>query len=345
MLKSAFDNNAIVAASLSGEQRVLKEGSILCLEDRTLIGPLCEVFGQLQAPFYRVSFDKSESKTKSYNEIKERVGAKVFYVVPEAHWVDTFQLKQLKGTDASNGFDEELPEHEQEFSDDEKEMAFKRKKKLTKKRKSESDTEEPNKQSITSRRNPIPCNNRTTTYQPRNHRGERNSNTNPNYQENSRNRNWTHGKNSKPPVPTNPMQLPPGFDQRLMEQTQQSVAYQSQNYNAGFYQSPQPPIFPGFGIPNNQNVYPLAQNQYMPMYMQNNPFPTPGMPNQIPMPQFQPPFFQPQLNNPMSNQQTPGYPNYALPHPQHSQNIQQQPYAAPPDHRNLSTQEKQEQNY
>ena len=132
-IKSAFDLNIIIQACNSAEQRVLKEGSILCLGDRTLIGALCEVFGKLQSPFYRVGFT-GEQKEK-FNALKERVGEKVYFVAPEAHWLDTFQLKQSKGTDASNGFDEELPEEEQEFSDDEKEAEFKRSKKQAKKRK------------------------------------------------------------------------------------------------------------------------------------------------------------------------------------------------------------------
>ncbi|SCV02835.1 LAME_0H05600g1_1 [Lachancea meyersii CBS 8951] len=135
-IKSAFDHNIIVESSSSAEQRVLKENSLLCLQDRRILGPLCEVFGPLQAPFYRVAFPRS--KPELYKEFSQMTGQKVFYVAPEAHWHDTFELKRMRGTDASNGFDEELPEEEQEFSDDEKEAMHKKLKKQSKKRKGES---------------------------------------------------------------------------------------------------------------------------------------------------------------------------------------------------------------
>ncbi|QLL32786.1 hypothetical protein HG536_0D03080 [Torulaspora globosa] len=133
VIKSAFDNNVIIHCLESGERRVLKEGSILCLEDRTLIGTLCEVFGKLENPFYRVTLPPS--RQAQFAELKERVGQRAFIVVPEAHWVDTFELKKIRGTDASNGYDEELSEDEQEFSDDEKEALYKRLKKERRKNK------------------------------------------------------------------------------------------------------------------------------------------------------------------------------------------------------------------
>lgn len=142
VVKSAFDFNIIVHALGSAERRVLKEGSILCLGDRTILGPLCEVFGPLQRPFYRVSFPKE--KADYFDQIKERVSEKVYYVSPAAHWLDTFEIKKIRGTDASNGFDEELPEEEQEFSDDEKEAEYKRMKKQSKKRKNETEASQDN---------------------------------------------------------------------------------------------------------------------------------------------------------------------------------------------------------
>lgn len=132
-IKSAFENNIIIHSLGSGERRVLKEGSILCLEDRTVIGTLCEVFGKLDDPFYRVSLPTS--RKEQFESLKGRIGEKTFIVIPEAHWVDTFELRKIKGTDASNGYDEELSEDEQEFSDDEKEALFKKLKKEQRKKK------------------------------------------------------------------------------------------------------------------------------------------------------------------------------------------------------------------
>ena len=136
IIKSVFEFNVIVQGTTSGEKRVLKEGSIFCLENREVVGTLSEVFGQLQNPFYKVGISPvNETKNEIIAKIKEMIGSKIFIVVPDAHWIDTFELKRVKGTDASNGYDEELPEEEQEFSDDEKEAQFKRMMKNQKKKK------------------------------------------------------------------------------------------------------------------------------------------------------------------------------------------------------------------
>ena len=49
----------------------------------------------------------------------------MYYVVPDSQFLYTDSIKHIKGTDASNCHDEELPEEEQEYSDDEKELAAK----------------------------------------------------------------------------------------------------------------------------------------------------------------------------------------------------------------------------
>ena len=154
-VKSVLDNNLIITADISGEKRVLEEGSIFCLEDRTPLGVLREVFGPLQAPFYRVGVSESYKKN---NDLKSLIGIKVFIVLKDVHWIDTFQIKMIKGTDASNMFDEELPEEEQEFSDDEKEAMYKKQKKQ-KKRKPEktgrADTNDSNTKKVRSDNFPV----------------------------------------------------------------------------------------------------------------------------------------------------------------------------------------------
>lgn len=115
------EQSAIISASTSGELRVLKENSVLCFEDRLVLGPLFEVFGRLQSPKYRVKFNTEEE----FHQISDKKGEKVYYVVPESQFVYTAALKKIKGTDASNCHDEELPEEEQDFSDDERELAAK----------------------------------------------------------------------------------------------------------------------------------------------------------------------------------------------------------------------------
>lgn len=130
-ISAIVEKNIIVKASVSGEFRVLKDRSVLCLEDRQVLGPLFETFGRLQAPNYRIKFNTQEE----VDQFKDKKGSKVFYVVPDSQFLYTDAIKKLKGTDASNCHDEELPEEEQEFSDDEQELAAKQEKKRKKKQK------------------------------------------------------------------------------------------------------------------------------------------------------------------------------------------------------------------
>ncbi|CUM64110.1 uncharacterized protein PRCAT00001701001 [Priceomyces carsonii] len=129
-----FERNIVIKANISGEFRILKDNSVLCLEDRTLLGPLFETFGRLQAPFYRVKFNSDEE----FESFTSKKGAKVYYVVPSSQFLYTDSIKNIKGTDASNCHDEELPEEEQEFSDDERELAAKQVRKKKKKEKNNS---------------------------------------------------------------------------------------------------------------------------------------------------------------------------------------------------------------
>lgn len=129
------DNNIIIKGHISAEFRVLKENSILCLKDQAL-GPLFEIFGNLKSPIYRIKFNNSPADSEKYESLKKFKGEQVYYVVPDSEFVFTDSIKVLKGSDASNFNDEEIPEDEQEFSDDEKEMAAKQRKK---KNKSKSD--------------------------------------------------------------------------------------------------------------------------------------------------------------------------------------------------------------
>ncbi|KAM9908631.1 hypothetical protein OXX79_000243 [Metschnikowia pulcherrima] len=137
VITGLVENSAIIKANVSGEFRILKDDSILCFEDRSLLGPLFETFGRLQAPNYRVKFNTEEE----FQKVKDKKGSKVFYVVPEAKFIYTDALKKLKGTDASNCHDEELPEEEQEYSDDEQELAAKQEKTRKRKQKKQENGE------------------------------------------------------------------------------------------------------------------------------------------------------------------------------------------------------------
>lgn len=136
------EKTAIVKAAVSGEFRILQDtSSVLCFEDRTVLGVLYETFGQVQSPHYAVKFDSVETA----QQFVERKGQKVYYVVPASNFIFTEQVRAIKGSDASNLHDEEIPVEEQEFSDDEKEMEAKRKKKPKNRKKKQSSNGPPSK--------------------------------------------------------------------------------------------------------------------------------------------------------------------------------------------------------
>lgn len=124
----AVEKSVIVKASVSGEFRVLKDNSVLCFENRDVLGVIFETFGRLLEPNYRVKFNTDED----FDKVKGRVGERVYYVVSDSQFLYTDTIKKAKGTDASNCHDEELPELEQEYLDDDAEMAARQRRKKAK---------------------------------------------------------------------------------------------------------------------------------------------------------------------------------------------------------------------
>lgn len=115
----------LIKAFVSGDHQVLNEGSLLCFEDRSIVGVVADTFGRVEEPLYTVRFNSPEE----ISETGASVGQKVFYVPQHSDYVFTQALKGLKGSDASNIFDEEVGEAEREFSDDEAEAEYKRQRK------------------------------------------------------------------------------------------------------------------------------------------------------------------------------------------------------------------------
>lgn len=125
-------------------QAVLDEGSLLLFDDRTPLGYVWETFGPTSLPHYIVRVprrikavptepDDVEPGEDTSNEVnvnalldKVTLSRPVYSLRSTSKLVFTEALTKLKGSDASNLHDEELSEHEQEFSDDEAEAAFKR---------------------------------------------------------------------------------------------------------------------------------------------------------------------------------------------------------------------------
>lgn len=117
---------AVIEALRDGSAvTVLDRGSVLCKEDRTVLGVIHDTIATVHKPMYVLRF-KSEEEAK---EAGLQRGMQVWY--PKGHAVFVFpsQLRTEKGSDASNLHDEEVGPDEMEYSDDEQEQAHKREKK------------------------------------------------------------------------------------------------------------------------------------------------------------------------------------------------------------------------
>ena len=125
-VENLVDNNVLIKAKISGEYRVLEVGSVLCLNNRSVIGVVAETLGRVQQPLYSVLFTNSAGIAEA--GVEKNVA--IFYVVSHSTFVFTNAIKNVKGSDASNIHDEEVGDDEMEFSDDEAEAAYKRNQKI-----------------------------------------------------------------------------------------------------------------------------------------------------------------------------------------------------------------------
>lgn len=147
-VESVIENVVVIRADTGGDWRVLDEGTVVCLEDRAVIGQvrpcslggavfgpaeliiLCpeqifETFGSVQQPFYSIRFPAAAPPDPSVFTI----GRPTFYAPNLASFVFTRDLRAMKGSDASNIWDEEVAAYEMEFSDDEEEAEYRRRQK------------------------------------------------------------------------------------------------------------------------------------------------------------------------------------------------------------------------
>lgn len=122
-VQAIVENMVLIEAKTSGEYQVLESNSVLCLEDRSVIGVVAETLGRVEQPLYVVRFTNNEEIQKAGLS----KGTKVYYSEKHSTYVFTQALKAYKGSDASNLHDEEVGDEEIEFSDDEAEMEHRRK--------------------------------------------------------------------------------------------------------------------------------------------------------------------------------------------------------------------------
>ncbi|KAL9637831.1 MAG: hypothetical protein Q9164_001950 [Protoblastenia rupestris] len=122
LVENTIENLVLIKAKTSGEYQVLEFDSVLCLEDRTVIGVVAETLGRVQQPYYSVRF----TNEVAISEAAISKDTRIFYVEQHSTYIFTQPLKAFKGSDASNIHDEEIGDDELEFSDDEAEAEHKR---------------------------------------------------------------------------------------------------------------------------------------------------------------------------------------------------------------------------
>lgn len=98
---------------------ILDLDNVLFTVNGICFGYIDDVIGKVDAPYYVVRIFPSVDRTIVN---KDEV---IFFVEKNAKIVQTDKIKK-KGCDASNAFDEEVPEEEMEYSDDEEEQARKK---------------------------------------------------------------------------------------------------------------------------------------------------------------------------------------------------------------------------
>ncbi|KAF9151556.1 hypothetical protein BG015_006526 [Linnemannia schmuckeri] len=127
---SIVDNVVVVQAHSSGEVSVLDSGTVTAVMTPAegdqeavseILGEIFETFGPVARPLYSIRFN-----TASEIPAQCKIGSTVYSIPAYSSIVMTAPLKAMKGSDASNKFDEEVDDIELEFSDDEKEMEHKR---------------------------------------------------------------------------------------------------------------------------------------------------------------------------------------------------------------------------
>ncbi|GAA6031452.1 hypothetical protein NBRC10512_001972 [Rhodotorula toruloides] len=138
-VESVIENVVVVKADTGGDWRVLDEGTVVCWEDKTVIGTIFETFGSVQQPFYSIRFPSSAPPDRTVFTISRPV----FYSPNLASFVFTRDLRHIKGSDASNIWDEEVAAHEVEFSDDEEEAEYRKRIKAERRARTQSATPGP----------------------------------------------------------------------------------------------------------------------------------------------------------------------------------------------------------
>ena len=135
-VKNIIENEILMTCNNNNVLKVLNLDNIIFLSDKTCIGFIDDVIGQIDNPVYAIKLYPNLIEEKIIEKIN--IGDKLFFCSNRANVINAIELKnKSKGCDASNAFDEEVSEDEQDYSDDEEEVQAKIRRKKNKKRKIE----------------------------------------------------------------------------------------------------------------------------------------------------------------------------------------------------------------
>jgi len=133
-VKNVIENEILMTCINNNVLKVLNLDNIIFLSDKTCIGFIDDVIGQINNPVYAIKLYPNIIEQKIIEKIN--IGDKLFFCSNRANVINAIELKnKSKGCDASNAFDEEVSEDEQDYSDDEEEVQAKIRKKNNKKNK------------------------------------------------------------------------------------------------------------------------------------------------------------------------------------------------------------------
>ena len=126
----------LVVASEGSQPTALDVGSLLVLEDDgVVLGRVFDTFGPVERPLYAIYVTPRLQTLLQAGSVP--LHASVAYDSECSTLVDLVQLRQHRGCDASNLYDEALASDDQDFSDDEQESRAKTKRRATTSRQSD----------------------------------------------------------------------------------------------------------------------------------------------------------------------------------------------------------------
>lgn len=129
----------MVLVSPNDPQKLLDIENVVAMKDKRVIGFVYEPVGPITQPLYSIQlypqFVDELTASEGFTSMRESLHGQDLFLVKRTlklinNKID--QILKMKGCDASNMFDEELPPEEQEYSDDEKEREQKKLNKLRK---------------------------------------------------------------------------------------------------------------------------------------------------------------------------------------------------------------------